>query len=112
MKERIGRVGARGTGNKPPKFAVRARFALVMIALVILCVSAVAQEMIAEDWYKKGQELERKGSYEEAVKAYDKAIELNPKDIMVWLSKGIILSGLEQHNESIEAYETAIEIDP
>ena len=54
MKERIGRVGARGTGNKPPKFAVRARFALVMIALVILCVSAEAQENTAEVWYKKG----------------------------------------------------------
>jgi len=57
MKERIGRVGARGTGNKLPKFAGRARFALVMIALVKLCTSVVAHENTAEDWFNKGYEL-------------------------------------------------------
>jgi len=86
---------------------MRKKVLAVLMALVALCAFAVADET-AEEWVKKGDELFLNGSSEEAVKAYDKAIELNPKEIAAWLSKGIILDGLERHNESIEAYETAI----
>lgn len=110
MKERFGRVGARGTGNKLPKFAGRARFALAMIALVILCVSAVAQENTAEVWYKKGLELEKNGSPDEAILAYDKAIDLNPtKAVSAYVSKGHLLMQLKKYNESLETFDKAIE---
>ena len=34
--------------------------------LVLLCICAVAQDDTADDWYKKGRDLNRNGSYEEA----------------------------------------------
>ena len=50
--------------------------------------------------------------YNEAIKAYDKAIEINPQDSDVWYKKGNILNKLGKYNEAIKAYEKAIEIDP
>ena len=32
----------------------KARFVIVLMALAVLCVSAVAQENTAEDWLKRG----------------------------------------------------------
>ena len=112
MKERSGRLGARETGSKLPKFAVSARFVLAMIALSVLCVSALAQEKTAEDWFKNGQELFNNGSKEEAVGAYDKAIELNPQYGMAWGGKATALSILGRYNESLEAFDKAIKTWP
>jgi tetratricopeptide (TPR) repeat protein len=122
MKERIGRVGARGTGNKLPKFAGRARFALVMIALVTLCTSVVAQENTAEDWFNKGYELFHQESFKESLDALDKAIEIDPQHFDSWLYKGFTLSMIAQTSrgqegpkafeESLKAYDKAIEISP
>ena len=46
----------------------------------MLCASSLAQENTAEDWYKKGRDLAKNGSYEEAVFAYNRAIELEPNN--------------------------------
>jgi tetratricopeptide (TPR) repeat protein len=66
----------------------------------------------AEDWFNKGQELFRNGSKEEAVKAYDKAIELDPRYGWAWGGKATALSILGRYNESLEAYDKAIETWP
>jgi len=34
---------------------------------------------LADAWFNKGMVLDEQGEYEEAIKAYDKAIELNPE---------------------------------
>jgi tetratricopeptide (TPR) repeat protein len=119
MKERSGRVEARETGSKLPKFAVSARFALAMIALSVLCVSAMAQENTAEDWFNKGQDLFRNGCYEEAVEAYDRAIELEPNNATFYTAKvpslnmlAFITNSQSKRNESLEAIEKALQIDP
>ena len=79
----------------------------------------LAQEETADSWFKKGQELGRNGSYEEAVKAYDNALELEPKNAEAWLGKGTVLSlwagsinddGL--YEDAIKAFDKAIELDP
>lgn len=119
MKERIGRVEARETGNKLPKFIVRARFSLVMIALFAICISAMAQENTTENWYRKCQELNNNGSYEEAVKAIDKAIELDSRNATLWDEKAASLAmaaafsgNRSEYNESLKAIDKAIELDP
>ena len=55
---------------------MRARFAIIVLAMAVFCACAVAQET-AEDWYKKGQGLYMSQSPQEAVGAFDRAIELN-----------------------------------
>ncbi len=52
------------------------------------------------------------GKSDEAIKAYDKAIEINPQDSRSWDGKGIALSKLNKSNEARKAFDKAIEINP
>ena len=81
--------------------------------------SAVAQENTAKDWYKKGQVLERNGSYEEAVQAYDRAIDLEPNNATLYIAKvpslnvlATIINNQNKLNESMETVNKALQIDP
>ena len=57
---------------------MKAGFAIALLAIAMLCVSAVAQEMTAEDWSKKGEdELFNNSSFEGALQAFDKAVDLD-----------------------------------
>ena len=46
----------------------------------------------------------------EALKAIDKAIEINPLDSMAWTNKGVILTKMGIPDEAIKAYDKVIEI--
>jgi tetratricopeptide (TPR) repeat protein len=54
--------------------------------------------------------LSQLGRHAEALKAFGKAIKLNPGDSNAWFRKGFSLSGLGRHADAIEAYDTAIEL--
>lgn len=92
-------------------------FAIALLAIATLCSCTLAQET-AEDWYKKGQDLNRNGSWEEAVKAYDEAIELEPNNATFYIAKvpslkmlAIITNNQSKRNESLEAVNKALQID-
>lgn len=51
-------------------------------------------------------------SYEEAIVAYDKAIELKPDDVVAYYNKGKALTNLERYEEALAAFDKAIELDP
>lgn len=77
-----------------------------------------AQENSAEDWYKKGRDLDRNGSYEEAVFAYNRAIELEPNNATPYIAKvpslnmlAFITNSQSKRNESLEAIEKALQTD-
>ncbi|NTV27920.1 MAG: tetratricopeptide repeat protein, partial [Methanothrix sp.] len=82
----------------------KAGLVIVLMALAVLCVSAVAQENTAEGWFKKGQGLFRNGSYDDAVKAYDKAIELDRNYGAAWRDKGYSLGSLATFNKDFSRY--------
>ena len=63
-------------------------------------------------WYDKGLALYEFKNFEEAIKAYEKAIEINPKDSNAWYDKGLALYEFKNFEEAIKAYEKAIEINP
>ena len=63
-------------------------------------------------WFNKGFDLGKLERYEEAIEAYEKAIEINPKYNDAWFNKGFDLGKLKRYEEAIEAYEKAIEINP
>ncbi|MGI0018575.1 MAG: tetratricopeptide repeat protein [Nitrosotalea sp.] len=63
-------------------------------------------------WYSEGNESAKKGNHEDALIAYDKALELDPNHVSAWNNKGIVLSRLERFEESIVCYDKAIELDP
>jgi tetratricopeptide (TPR) repeat protein/murein DD-endopeptidase MepM/ murein hydrolase activator NlpD len=73
---------------------------------------------------KTGNDLRFKGKYEEAINAYDKAIELDPENADVWLYKGWALIGdawsfngqassvQDKYEESLQAFDKAIDYRP
>lgn len=65
-----------------------------------------------DDWLRRGFLLRELGCYEEALKAYDKAIELNPNNALAWNNKAGVLSVLNRHEEAIKVYDKAIESKP
>ena len=81
-----------------------------MILLILVNIAGAAQS--TNVWFHKGSELMNLGKYNEAIKAYDKAIEINPQDSDAWYNKGLDLEQLSKSDESIKAYEKAIEINP
>ncbi|MEZ2276431.1 MAG: tetratricopeptide repeat protein [Microcoleus sp.] len=52
------------------------------------------------------------GDLEGAIAAYNRAIEIDPKDHFAWNGLGYALKDLGRNIEAIAAYETALEIDP
>ena len=62
--------------------------------------------------YNKGISLAALGKHNEAIEAYNKALEIKPDYHKAWNHKGLSLAALEKHNEAIEAYNSALEIKP
>ena len=68
------------------------------------------QDYQALAWYNKGVML-LDGS-EEALKCFDKAVELDPEFVDAWLNKGYTLHHLGKHEESIVCIRKVLELDP
>ena len=66
----------------------------------------------AKDWNNKGSALADQGKYDEAIQAYDRAIELEPKNIDAWNNRGEAFHNQAKFDEAIRCFDKAIEIDP
>jgi tetratricopeptide (TPR) repeat protein len=62
----------------------------------------------AKDWFGKGSAFLIQGKLDEAVKAFEEAIRLDPNDAGSWLDKGVALSRQGKYDEARKAYEEAI----
>ena len=63
-------------------------------------------------WYNRGFALNNAGKYDEAIQAFDKAIEIDPKYTKAWNIKGLALNYLGEYDEAIQVLDKAMEIDP
>lgn len=61
-------------------------------------------------WNNKGYALYKEGNYEEAIKCYDKAIELDPNYSLAWGNKGEALKQISRTAESNAAFAKAKEL--
>jgi tetratricopeptide (TPR) repeat protein len=60
----------------------------------------------------EGQLLISENKYEEALKAFNQALEINPKDDYTLSMKGIALGNLGKYEGALEAFNQALEINP
>ena len=52
---------------------------------------------MSEEYYKKGMSHAKIEDYEEAIKCFDKAVQLDPNNVLAWISKANAL--IEYGNE-------------
>ena len=60
---------------------------------------------------KKGEVFVRLGQYDDAVKCYDKSLEIDYNNPAIWCNKGNLLYILKRYKRAIECYDKALEID-
>ncbi len=90
-------------------------FLILIMSLTISCLNkntAEESEKTFQEWYQEGNALSKEGKYEEAVKCYEKSVELNPKYTMAWKDRGLALHELERYEEAIYCYDRVLEIEP
>ncbi len=78
----------------------------------------VSQRGVSEDsyeiWYTRGLLLSTSLQFNnmiEALEAYDKALEFNPKALKIWVSKGSLLYLMGRYEDALYTYDSAIKID-
>ena len=63
-------------------------------------------------YLNKGVAFFRLGRYEEALEAFDRAIELQPDYALTWWYKGVVLNELGRYEKALEACDRVIELQP
>jgi tetratricopeptide (TPR) repeat protein len=63
------------------------------------------------DWYKKGNSLRQTNDYDEAIKYYDRSIQIDPKHYHSWYYKGLCLHHQRKYDEAIKSFSKAIDPD-
>ena len=63
-------------------------------------------------YYYRGDVKSYLGKHEEAIKDYDKAIELKPLEVMPYNNRGLAKFHLGKYEEAIRDFEKALELDP
>ena len=66
----------------------------------------------SETWRNRGITLLQAGRYEEALEAFNKAIDINPGNADAWRNKGTVLGRLGKDVSALGAITRAIELDP
>ncbi|MCH8028586.1 MAG: tetratricopeptide repeat protein [Candidatus Dadabacteria bacterium] len=66
----------------------------------------------ADEWLKKGVELAKQGKYEEALEAFERAIESEPSNAEAWYRKGIVLGVAGRYEEALVAHVRTLDLDP
>ncbi len=63
-------------------------------------------------WYGKGASLILLGRYDEALRAIDKALDLNPRNEVAWLNKGNALTKMGRLLDALRCFNAAIQVNP
>ena len=69
-------------------------------------------EISATNWSEIGRQAIDANRWNEAINAYDKALELNPNDASAFNNRGFAYSNLGKYRQAILDYDRAIELNP
>ena len=85
---------------------------LLFICLMALSIASAGQEDKAGYWLDIADKFANIGSYGDAINAYNKATDLDPKMTGAWSKMGDAYQNMSKYNDAIISYEKAIELDP
>ncbi|HEY9667146.1 MAG TPA: tetratricopeptide repeat protein [Coleofasciculaceae cyanobacterium] len=106
------------TRSKPIHF--RPKLSQILISIGVLSFGIAATILIfnivksnnATELYSRGETLLELKRYDDALTAYNRAVELRPEYAEAWKGKGATLLALKQYEEARNAYDRAIQIQP
>jgi tetratricopeptide (TPR) repeat protein len=82
----------------------------LIISATLLTMPSASQA--TKYWQEKADQLYNSGSYKDAAAAYNKAIELDPSDAVLWYNHGLVLSyGLKDYQNAIKSFDKALELN-
>ena len=70
------------------------------------------KEIETWEWGNKGNSLHNLGRREEAIRCYDQALEIDPRDAFAWNNKGVSLRSLGRYQEAIHCLDQALKLNP
>ena len=82
----------------------------VLLVALLGCAGQTEQEKKAREWNNKGSALGELGQDEEALKAFEKAIELDPDYAEAWHNKSAALIQLGRYEEASKSLKKAKEL--
>ncbi len=74
--------------------------------------SAEIEDRTQYDWFNVGRVHEQQGNLEEAIKAYEAAIEMDPGFAKAWYYKARVHHKLGQTEKAREAARKVLELEP
>ena len=60
----------------------------------------------------KGDDLVKQGRFREAIALYDRALRIDPENVLTWNLKGDALNKLDRFAEAVAAFDRALRIEP
>jgi FOG: TPR repeat len=81
-------------------------------ALVITKPSVIRGSLDAQDFLNKGNDLYASKKYEEAIAAYEKAIQFKPDHANAWNNRGAALVELKRYDEALASSDKALQFKP
>lgn len=85
---------------------------LVFIIGVVLLWRQVIHHNSYRIWYDRGKALMRSQNYQEAIAAFDKAIQHKSELYEVWFDKGICFENIQKTKRALFCFERALKINP
>ena len=73
------------------------KIAIAILVFIAIMHVACYGEVTANDWAARGDQLSLSGSYDTAVSAYDRALELDQNNSTILVSKGVALANLGKY---------------
>jgi tetratricopeptide (TPR) repeat protein len=88
--------------------------ALLILAMLAISISSAigAEDNTSAYWTAQGDEFRAQYKYDDAIQAYDKALELNESHIAALAGKGEALWNTGRYNESLLSFDEVLNLSP
>ena len=90
---------------------IKIAFTLLFSCLIVFSANLVLANS-SKDWFEKGNSFQNEGAYQDAVEAYEKSAELNPKYWVVYQNLGLAYQKLRNFEKASEAFQKALKLAP
>ncbi len=98
--------------NRATRYYKEGKYEEAIKTLTLIIKSDAPDDIKVGAYNNRGLTKDSLGSYEEAIRDYDKAIELQPDYAAAYHNRGLAKNSLQRYEEAIKDYDKAIELQP